>query len=79
MTSTALKGMLREQPFHAFNVVLSSGDRYPVRHPEMMWILKDRVLIALEPSAMDDDPEEFVTVSFLHIAAVEPLREKKAS
>lgn len=77
MTTTALKTLLKEQPFRPFNLVLSSGDRYPVRHPEMMLVLKDRALVALEPPALDDDPEDYVTVSFLHIAATEPLPDRK--
>jgi hypothetical protein len=79
MTTTALKSMLHEKPFRPFSVVLSSGDRYPVRHPEMMWVLKDRALVAIEPKSADDEPAEFVTVSFLHIAATEPLPDRNGS
>ena len=77
MTTTALKELLRVQPFRPFNIVLSSGDRFPVRHPEMLLVLKDRAIIALDPPEIDGDPNETVTISFLHIAAAEPISEQQ--
>ena len=75
MTSTVLKELLKAQPFQPFNLILSSGDRFPIRHPELLLVLRDRLLAAVEPLAGNGDPEEFRILSFLHIAATEPLKD----
>jgi hypothetical protein len=77
MTSTVLKELLKARPFQPFTLILSSGDRFPVRHPEFLFVLKDRVLAAVEPDIADDEPSEFRIISFLHIAATEPLNEQQ--
>ncbi len=74
MNYAALRFLLKAQPFEPFQLVLSSGDKYPVRHPEMLMPLKDRVLVGLPLTKSDDDlPDSFVTISYLHIAAAEPI------
>ena len=74
MNATALRQLLKQEPFVPFELILSSGDRFRVVHPEMMWLLKERVLVALPPKESEDDlPDRYVTVSHLHIAAANPL------
>jgi len=59
------------RPFMAFCVVTSSGDRYPVRHPEMAVATKLELAIAL-PDA-DGTPSRLQILSTLHVTAIEPL------
>ncbi len=76
MNAVALRELLKQQPFVPFELILSSGDRFRVVHPEMVWLLKERVLVALPakvPEGEDDLPDRYVTVSYLHIAAANPL------
>jgi hypothetical protein len=40
MTIQAVKDVLARQPIEPFRVILSSGDRYEVRHPEFAWPVK---------------------------------------
>ncbi len=73
MNALALRELLKQMPFAAFELVLSSGDRFPVMHPEMLLLLKERVLVALPSQGSDELPDRYVTISYLHIAAANPL------
>ena len=46
-----LQKRLRKQPFEPFRVVLSSGDAYEVRHPEMALLLKGGIYVAVPDEA----------------------------
>ncbi len=72
MNLAALKQLLKAQPFEPFRLIISSGDKYDVRHPEMLLPLKDRVVIAFDPDR-NGTPRGAVNISYLHIAAAEPI------
>ena len=77
-----LQTALRTQPFVPFDVVMSSGSRYRVAHPENLTILKDSVVIPVydKPSNSGDAlADDIVRASYLHIAALEPVTPRKAS
>lgn len=38
MTTTMFRELLRQQPFRPFRMVMSNGEAYEVRHPEMVWV-----------------------------------------
>ena len=75
MSAAALKERLSRRPFDPFRVVLSSGDTYEVRHPEMALLLRNGIYLA-QPDATDELPENAVWCSLLHVAAVEPVAAK---
>jgi hypothetical protein len=77
MSLSALKERLSRRPFDPFQVVLSSGDRYEVRHPEMALLLRNGIYVA-KPNFQDGLPEEAAWCSFLHISAIEPLSSSSA-
>lgn len=70
MNPPILRDLLNRRPFDPFVVRLSSGDAYEVRHPEMAWLLKNGVYIAL-PAPDGDLPERALYCPFLYIAAAE--------
>ncbi len=72
MTVQTFRDLLRQQPFKPFRLVMSSGQSYEVRHPEMAWVTKSDILVGIDS---DDDffPAEFKICSMLHVTAVEPL------
>jgi hypothetical protein len=72
MSAANLKERLSRRPFDPFRVVLSSGDTYEVRHPEMALLLRNGIYIAV-PEAAEDLPENAVWCSLLHVAAVETI------
>lgn len=63
--------LLTARPFRPFRVVLSSGNAYEVRHPEMAMLTKSQILVGVEVE--DGVPAEFKMCSLLHVTAVEPI------
>jgi len=72
MTVQTFRNLLKERPFKPFRLVMSSGQSYEVRHPEMALITKSDILVGVD---IEDDgvPAEFKICSMLHVTAVEPL------
>lgn len=72
MTTTTFRDLLKQQPFKPFRVVMSSGESYDVRHPEMAWVTKNDLLVGVDV-AQDGMPAEFRVCPLFHVATVEPL------
>ncbi len=75
MSFKELHERLRHRPFEPFRIVLSSGDAYEVRHPEMAMLVKGGIYVA-EPDAKGEPPEVAARCSLLHITAIEPIAAK---
>ena len=73
MSPQGIRQLLKEQPFHPFRLVMSSGKSYEVRHPEMALLLKNDILVGTE--VQDDGmPAEFDICPLLHVATIETVR-----
>lgn len=77
MTAEAVFARLRRRPFVPFRIILSSGTTYDVLHPEMLFVSKSGVTVAIYDKDQRPSPEEIPVreslISFLHIAATEDL------
>ncbi|HEY0009385.1 MAG TPA: hypothetical protein VGB55_11720 [Tepidisphaeraceae bacterium] len=77
MTADAVLARLRRRPFVPFRVILSSGTSYDILHPEMMFVSKSGLTIAIydpgQRAAPDEVPVREALVSYLHVAATEDL------
>jgi hypothetical protein len=72
MTLQTFRELMSQRPFKPFRLVMSSGQAYEVRHPEMAWLTRTSILVGID--AEDDGvPAEFKICSLLHVTAVEPL------
>ena len=69
MTLDTVEELLSRRPFEPFRIVTSSGDRYEVRHPEM--VLRVRNGLYIGQGGRGNVAERAAFVSLLHIAAVE--------
>lgn len=72
-TGSILKERLQQRPFVPFRIITTPGDRYDVRHPDLVLVGKNYLIVG---TAAEDNPGLFdrVThVSILHIAALEEL------
>ena len=80
MTADAIFARLRRRPFVPFRLILSSGTSYDILHPEMLFVSKSGVTVALydpdQRPSQDEIPARESLVSFLHIAATEDLPEQ---
>jgi hypothetical protein len=77
MTVDALFARLRRRPFVPFRLILTSGTTYDILHPEMLFISKNGLTVAIYDRDQRPSPDEIpmreALVSFLHIAATEDL------
>ena len=72
MTVQTFRNLLSQRPFKPFRLVMSSGQTYDVRHPEMAMLTRTDLLVGVDV-AEDGVPAEFQICSLLHVATVEPL------
>lgn len=77
MTIQTFKEMLGRRPFQPVKVILSSGQTYEIRHPEMALLTRTCLLVGVDP-AEDGVPAEFKILSLLHVTAIEPLAQRAA-
>ncbi len=63
---------MKQQPFKPFRLVMSSGQSYEVRHPEMAWLTRTDILVGVGETD-EGVPAEFRICSLLHVATTEPL------
>ncbi len=72
MTVQTFREILAQQPFKPFRLVMSSGQTYEVRHPEMAWLTRTSILVGIDQTE-EGVPAEFKICSLLHVTAIEPL------
>jgi hypothetical protein len=71
MTLQTFRELLGQRPFKPFRLVMSSGQTYEVRHPEMAMLTRTSILVGID-IADDGVPAEFKIYSLLHVTAIEP-------
>ena len=72
MAVQTFRELLSQQPFKPFRLVMSSGEKYEVRHPEMALLTRSDILVGID-EAEDGVPAEFRICSLLHVTTIEPL------
>jgi hypothetical protein len=71
MTFQTFRDLLNQRPFKPFRLVMSSGQAYDVRHPEMAFLTRSDILVGID--AEEGVPADFRICSLLHVTSVEPL------
>lgn len=71
MSLQTFRELLAQRPFRPFRLVMSSGQTYEVRHPEMAMLTRTDILVGIDITD-DGVPAEFKICSLLHVATVEP-------
>jgi hypothetical protein len=72
MTVQTFRELLSQRPFKPFRLVMSSGQTYDVRHPEMAMLTRTDILVGIDETR-HGVPASFKICSLLHVTAVEPL------
>lgn len=72
MTVQTFRELLAQRPFKPFRLVMSSGQAYEIRHPEMALLTRTDILIGIGESD-DGVPAEFRICSLLHVTAIVPV------
>ena len=68
MSYETLKELLDRLPFEPFEIRLSNGEKYEVRHPEMALLLKSRIIIG------DAENDRMTICGLIHINSIETLQ-----
>lgn len=68
MSAETIRELLHRQPFEPFEVVMSNGDRYQVRHPEFAMLVRQTLVVGFP------DSDRIAICSLLHVAAVERMQ-----
>lgn len=68
MNAEAIRELLRHQPFEPFEVVMSSGERYSVKHPEFLMLLPSKAVIG------DPVTDRLAILSLMHITELRPIQ-----
>jgi len=85
MTSATIWNRIRQQPFKPFRLNSSDGKHYDILHPEMIYVSKNSVVVAIYDRGEkpgESLPSRDVYISPLHVASAEDLpapRRSKAS
>jgi hypothetical protein len=72
MTVQTFQELLTKRPFEPFRLVMSSGQVYDVRHPEMAFLTRTDILVGVGDTD-EGVPAAFKICSLLHVTATEPL------
>jgi hypothetical protein len=73
MTHEELHRFARQQPFQPFRVVLTTGDTYDIRHPDLIMVGRRSAVLGLVKNPAATTYDLFFTVDLLHIVGVEEL------
>ena len=69
---------IKAQPFEPFSIVMSSGEKYSIEHPENVQLLKHAALIYTKMNRrFPEVVDEYVRASYLHMSALEPVAPPK--
>jgi hypothetical protein len=77
MTVQTFRELVARRPFKPFRLVMSSGQTYEVRHPEVAMLTRSDMLVGTDLE--DGVPAEFKICSLLHVATVEPIDHEAAA
>ena len=67
MNAETIWEWLNRGPFEPFELRLSNGEAYQVRHPEVLAVGKNRIAI------VDPETDRFVHVALIHVNSIEAL------
>ena len=68
MNAETIREWLNRRPFEPFELRLSDGESYQVRHPENMALGKNRIAIA------DPETDRITHVALIHVNSIQALQ-----
>ena len=72
MTTESIKELLRAEPFKPFSIILTSGDRYVIRDPELVVMQASQIFYAYPKS------DRFTLLRLNQVAAIDVNGRHKA-
>ncbi len=68
MNAETIREWLSRRPFEPFELRLSNGEAFQVRHPEVVAIGKNRIAI------VDPETDQIVHVALIHVNSISALQ-----
>jgi hypothetical protein len=68
MNADTIREWLNRQPFEPFELRLSNGDHYQVRHPEVLALGKNRIVF------VDPNTDQAVFIALIHVNGIGVLQ-----
>ena len=72
MTVQTFRDLLTARPFQPFRLVMSSGEKYEVKHPETAMLMRTDIMVGIDESR-DGLPTRWKVCSYRHVTAIEPF------
>ncbi len=72
MTVQTFRDLLSARPFQPFRLVMSSGEKYEVKHPETAMLMRTDIMVGID-EARDGLPTRWKVCSYRHVTAIEPV------
>jgi len=72
MRADEIRKHVRRSPFQPFRICLSNGKCYDVRHPEMIYVTRNEVVVATKLGG-DEVIEQSAYCDPIHINNIEPI------
>ena len=73
MVPEELRDVLRQKPFKPFRLVMTDGEGYDIRHPDLLWVGQRSAMVGLTGEPGKTFYERAVKVDLSHIVRLEPL------
>ena len=73
MSPQELSDMVKRQPFEPFRIVMTDGQGYDIRHPELLMVGTRVAIVGLTTQPAQTLFERHVLVDLLHVIRIEPL------
>jgi hypothetical protein len=64
---------LINRPFEPFDIVLSSGERYRIGHPDVAVLTKHALVVLKRDPKRTTALPDYAVLSYLHITALDPV------
>lgn len=79
MAPEELRDTLKQKPFEPFRLVMTDGEGYEVRHPDLLMVGQRTVTVGLTGQPGQVFYERTVKVDLLHVIRSEPLETTASS
>jgi hypothetical protein len=73
MSPEQLRDELRQQPFEPFRLVMTDGEGFDIRHPDLLWVGQRAGYVGLTGQPGQTFFERAVKIDLLHVIRTEPL------
>jgi hypothetical protein len=72
-TSQDVQARLREKPFRPFRIVVSEGQRFDIRHPDLVLVGMNDLIIGFPAPGQPTIYSGVTRVALLHVVSLEDL------